>query len=162
MNYETSYGKTKKLPKKLLDSMSLKKLKKLAQKYKISCYKKGTKVCVKKSTLLKRLKKNRSINKILKTASNMKSHKAKKTSFGKLLPKLSTPLELKTGQTYKYQKEHYEKIPKGFLSHNFQGPGTYKSPGVPVFPYNFDYKISSLKPGAPPYKNINKFGKYFH
>ena len=161
MNYETSYGKTKKLPKKLLDSMSLKKLKKLAKKYKISCYKEGTRVCVKKSTLLKRLKKSRSINKILKTAHSMKSHKVK-NSFGKLLPKLSTPLELKTGQTYRYQLDHYKKIPKEFLSHNFQGRGTYKSSGVRVPPHNFNYKISSLKPGAPPYTNINKFGQYFH
>ena len=66
----------KKLEKKMLDSLSLEKLKKIAKKHKVSCYKKGTRVCVKKSTLLKRLKKSRSINKILMSASRMKkSHK---------------------------------------------------------------------------------------
>lgn len=66
----------KKLEKKILDSLSLEKLKKIAKKHKVSCYKKGTRVCVKKSTLLKRLKKSRSINKILMSASRMKkSHK---------------------------------------------------------------------------------------
>ena len=71
---------SKKLSKKMLDSLSLKKLKALAKKYKVSCYKKGTKVCVKKSTLLVRLKKSRSVNKILKSASLMKKSKRRSAS----------------------------------------------------------------------------------
>ena len=70
----------RKLTKKMLDSLSLVKLKKLAKKYKVSCYKKGTKVCVKKSTLLKRLKSSRSINKILLSASKMRKEKKHKRS----------------------------------------------------------------------------------
>ena len=70
----------RKLTKKMLDSLSLVKLKKLAKKYKVSCYKKGTKVCVKKSTLLKRLKSSRSINKILLSASKMRKEKKHKKS----------------------------------------------------------------------------------
>ena len=70
----------RKATKKMLDSLSLEKLKKLAKKYKVSCYKKGTKVCVKKSTLLKRLKSSRSINKILLSASKMRKEKKHKRS----------------------------------------------------------------------------------
>lgn len=70
----------RKLTKKMLDSLSLEKLKKLAKKYKVSCYKKGTKVCVKKSTLLKRLKSSRSINKILLSASKMRKEKKHRRS----------------------------------------------------------------------------------
>ena len=70
----------RKVTKKMLDSLSLEKLKKLAKKYKVSCYKKGTKVCVKKSTLLKRLKSSRSINKILLSASKMRKEKKHRRS----------------------------------------------------------------------------------
>ena len=70
----------RKLTKKMLDSLSLEKLKKLAKKYKVSCYKKGTKVCVKKSTLLKRLKSSRSINKILLSVSKMRKEKKHRKS----------------------------------------------------------------------------------
>lgn len=70
----------RKATKKMLDSLSLEKLKKLAKKYKVSCYKKGTKVCVKKSTLLKRLKSSRSINKILLSASKMRKEKKHRKS----------------------------------------------------------------------------------
>lgn len=70
----------RKATKKMLDSLSLEKLKKLAKKYKVSCYKKGTKVCVKKSTLLKRLKSSRSINKILLSASKMRNEKKHRKS----------------------------------------------------------------------------------
>lgn len=88
MDYILGFGKakkskstsSKKLSKKMLDSLSLKKLKALAKKYKVSCYKKGTKVCVKKSTLLVRLKKSRSVNKILKSASSMKKSKRRSAS----------------------------------------------------------------------------------
>ena len=46
MDYDLAFGKTHtkkrktKLNKKMLDSMSLKKLKTLAKKHKVSCYKK--------------------------------------------------------------------------------------------------------------------------
>jgi len=70
----------RKATKKMLDSLSLEKLKKLAKKYKVSCYKKGTKVCVKKTTLLKRLKSSRSINKILLSASKMRKEKKHRKS----------------------------------------------------------------------------------
>lgn len=88
MDYILGFGKakkskstaSKKLSKKMLDSLSLKKLKALAKKYKVSYYKKGTKVYVKKSTLLVRLKKSRSVNKILKSASSMKKSKRRSAS----------------------------------------------------------------------------------
>lgn len=163
--------------------MSLKKLKTLAKKYKISCFKKGTKVCVKKSTLLKRLKKSRSINKILKSATKMKSKTSKKTSkFGNKheippnFPALYTPLELALGQTYGEQLRHYKAIPSSLISANFQGPAS-RSNGFPKGkknePYNFKYNSGLLGPSLPPYEAIgdpnrlkyshkNNFGRYFH
>ena len=170
------------LTKKSLDSLSLEKLKKLAKKYKISCYKKGTKVCVKKSTLLKRLKKSRSINKILESAKMMKSRKSSKTSpkrtkktrFGYVLqrntPNFSTPLELTLGQTYDHQRNHFESIPTSRLSQNLQGPGAASSRNrMQLESRDFTYPVGSLcSSSLPPYdhinrfKNSNKFGQYFH
>ena len=195
MNYDFAFGKAHakktKLNKNMLDTMSLKKLKTLAKKYKVSCYKKGTKVCVKKSTLLKRLKKSRSINKILETASKMKKTKATKkpkthhkkvhkSKFGNVnqlpanYPNFHTPLELSIGQTYEQQKRHYNSIPSTLISGNFQGPANRATgfPGKGSKPYNFNFTQGSLgRSSLPPYlnindprfsKNSNKFGRYFH
>jgi len=146
MDYDLAFGKAHakkkntKLNKKMLDSMSLKNLKTLAKKHKVSCYKKGTKVCVKKSTLLKRLKKSRSVNKILQSASKMKktnTHHRKVTKVRKSLygqknqlpanvPNFQTPLELSLGQTYGEQLRHYKSIPSTLISANFQGLGGNK------------------------------------
>lgn len=171
---------SKKLHKKMLDSMSLSKLQKLSKKYKVSCFKKGTKVHVKKSTLLNRLKKNRSINKILESASRMK--KAKRTSKSKFgsdtyvlksnVPNFSTPLELSLGQTYDYQKRHYKSIPKTLISYNLQGTGaTNAKTKMQIASKNFKYTRGSLGPSLGPYENINdpkhplnkntRFGQYF-
>lgn len=183
MDYDLAFGKahTKKrktkLNKKMLDSMSLKKLKTIAKKYKVSCYKKGTKVCVKKSTLLKRLKKSRSINKILESASKMKkgkttkktkTHRKKvtkvhKSRFGmknqlpENYPNFQTPLELSLGQTYDEQLRHYKSIPSTLISANFQGPASHATGfnGIGRKPYNFKYTQGLLGPSLPPYKNIN-------
>jgi hypothetical protein len=190
MNYDLEYGKvhrkkTKtKLSKKMLDSMSLKKLKTIAKKYKISCYKKGTKECVKKSTLLKRIKKSRSINKILESASKMKkvkNHKKKVHKFGinnqlpANFPNFHTPLELSLGQTYQEQLRHYNNIPSSLISANFQGPAN-RSNGISYNkgdkPYNFRFTKGSMgRSSLPSYYNINdtdwsrnypnKFGRYF-
>ena len=142
MNYDLEFGKSHtKRKKKILDSMSLVKLKSLAKKYKISCYKKGTKTCVKKSTLLKRLKQNRSINKILESAEKMKKTKKRKSKFGNGL------LESKTGKTYSKLSEHYDSIPNTLISKNFPQP--------------LKYTRGSLgKSSLPPY--YNNFGQYFH
>ena len=198
MDYDLAFGKvhTKKrktkLSKKMLDSMSLKKLKTIAKKYKVSCYKKGTNVCVKKSTLLKRLKKSRSINKILESASKMKNAKTtkktkthnkkvtkvRKSRFGMKnqlhanYPNFQTPLELSLGQTYPEQLRHYKSIPSTLISANFQGPASHAN-GIPnkknpklSTPYNFKFTQGSLgRSSLPLYQNINdhnKFGRYFH
>ena len=182
MDYNFAFGKghakkrKTKLNKKMLDSMSFKKLKTIAKKHKVSCYKKGTKVCVKKSTLLKRLKKSRSINKILESASKMKKTKtAKKTKtkthkkkihklrYGKNnqippnYPRFSTPMELAVGQTYDEQLRHYRSIPSSLISANFQGPASRATgfPGLGSKPINFKYKQGSFGPSTPPYLNIN-------
>ena len=183
MEYNLAYGKVhakkrkQKLSKKMLDSMSLKKLKVLAKKYKVSCFKKGTKVCVKKSTLLKRLKKSRSINKILESASKMKKVKStkrkvtkvKKDRFGFVkdnYPNFSKPLDLSLGKTYGEQLRHYKNIPSTLISGNFQGPAnraTGISKGKGNKPVNFNYTQGSLgRSSLPYYYNINKFGQYFH
>ena len=166
--------------------MSLKKLKVLAKKHKVSCFKKGTKICVKKSTLLKRLKKSRSINKILQSASKMKKVKStkrkvkkvtKKSRFGFVrgnTPNFSTPLDLSLGQTYGQQLRHYESIPSSLISQNFQGPAN-RAIGISQRkgdkPINFNYTQGLLGPSLPSYYNINnplwsktypnKFGQYF-
>ena len=181
MDYDLAFGKAharkRKLNKKMLDSMSLKKLKTLAKKHKVSYYKKATKVCVKKSTLLKRLKKSRSINKILESASKMKrgkttkSHrkrvtKVRKSRFGQKnqlqanYPSFNTPSELSSGQTYPKQLRHYYSIPSTLI---FQD--TAKN--------NFKFTQGSLgRSSLPSFLNINdprwsktnshKFGRYFH
>ena len=190
MDYDLAFGKAHakkrkiKLNKKMLDSMSLKKLKTIAKKHKVSCYKKGTKVCVKKSTLLKRLKKSRSINKILESASKMKKKtkthrkkvtKVRKSRFGMKnqlpinYPKFQTPLELSLGQTYPEQIRHYKSIPSTLISANLQGPAN-RANGIHQFkmnkPYNFKFTQGSLgRSSLPPFLNINdsnKFGRYFH
>lgn len=192
MDYDLEFGrahiKKRKISKKMLDSISLKKLKTLAKKYKISCYKKGTRVCVKKSTLLKRLKKSRSINKILESASKIKNkRRTKKTSkkknhksrFGlhkipENYPRLSTPLELSSGKTYSQQLRHYKNIPSTLISKNFQGPACHSNgfSQKGTKPYNFKYTQGSLgRSSLYPYLNINdpnwsknnthKFGRYF-
>ena len=66
---------SKKLSKKMLNSCPLKCLRKLALRYKVSIYKKGTKTMLKKKSLITKLKKSRSINKILKSAYRMKQSK---------------------------------------------------------------------------------------
>ena len=181
MEYNFKYSKLhvkkrkQKLNKKILDSMSLKKLKVLAKKYKVSCFKKGTKVCVKKSTLLKRLKKNRSINKILESASKMKKVKSKKRKITKKsrfgftksnYPKFTTPLELSLGKSYNLQKSDYEKIPNSLIANNFQGPAnraTGISPGKGNDPINFNYTPGVLgRSSLSHYSSANKFGQYFH
>lgn len=191
MDYDFAFGKAHakkrktKLNKKMLDSMSLKKLKTIAKKHKVSCYKKGTKVCVKKSTLLKRLKKSRSINKILESASKMKKGKTtkktkthhkkvtnvtkvRKSRFGmknqlpKNFPRFSKPLELSLGQTYPEQLRHYESIPSTLISGNFQGPANHAN-GIPNLknpklstPYNFKFTPGSLgRSSLPSFLNIN-------
>ena len=144
------------LKKKILDSMSLKKLKILAKKYKISCFKKGTKICVKKSTLLKRLKENRSIKKILESAVKIKNVKKKsKYNFGlhdktpTTVPQLNNPLELQTGKTYNQLLTHYKNIPTTLISTNF-------SPQI-------NYARGSMgKSSLPQPQYSNKFGRYFH
>ena len=188
MDYNFAFGKghakkrKTKLNKKMLDSMSFKKLKTIAKKHKVSCYKKGTKVCVKKSTLLKRLKKSRSINKILESASKMKkskTHHKKKTRFGNNqipanFPRFSTPLELSLGQTYGQQLRHYKSIPSTLISGNFQGPANHATgfKGKGSKPHNFKYTQGLLgRSSLPSYLNINnpaylktyphKFGRYF-
>lgn len=195
MNYDLAFGKAHakkrktKLSKKMLDSMTLKKLKTLAKKHKVSCYKKGTKVCVKKTTLLKRLKKSRSINKILESASKMKKGKTTKktkTHYKKVKsrfgnngipqnhPIFYTPLELSSGKTYGEQLRHYKKIPSTLISANFQGPANYATglSGKGSKPYNFNFNQGSLgRSSLPPYYNVsdpkwakyhpNKFGRYF-
>jgi hypothetical protein len=113
----------RKLTKKMLDSLSLEKLKKLAKKYKVSCYKKGTKVCVKKSTLLNRLKKSRSIKKILVTVSKMKKNKKPKS------PKRTTRRRLHFGACGDDEEDESE-----FGRHNSRY-GNVKTilPNVPKF-----------------------------
>ena len=159
--------KSSKLTKKMLDTLSLKKLQKLAKKYKVSVHKKSSTEMVKKSTLLKRLKSSRSVKKILESAHRMKTH----TKFGNVpagVPSLYTPLELKLGQTYEGQRRHYQSIPKSLLSYNFQGNGTSKRPGVQTAPKNFKYNLRAFSSNSlPPYLNVsdpnyNKFGRYFH
>jgi len=143
-----SSPKRKKLSKKMLDSVSLKKLQKLAKKHKISIYRKNSRTPLKKKSLLTKMKKSRSINKILMSVSKMK----KRTRFGSPMantPRFDTPLELQLGQTYEHQREHYMNTPTSFLSHNM--------------PPNFKYSVGSLgNSSLPPYKNINEFGSYFH
>ena len=175
---------TKKLSKKMLDSLSLEKLKKLAKRYKVSCYKKGTRVCVKKSTLLKRLKKSRSVNKILLSALKMKRGKKQRRSpkrspkrrsrYGNMktipqnYPNLSTPMTLSSGMTYKGMLDHYNKIPSTLLTYNMQSNGGYTAPGKSVYsrPRDFRYNPRLLGTSSmPQYTNIskppNKFGQYF-
>jgi len=93
-----------KLKKKMLDTMSLKKLRLLALKYKVSISKKNSEALIKKSTLLNRLKKHRSIKKILESANKMK-----RTKFGQTMgyPPLNTPTELATGMPYSDLKKRY-------------------------------------------------------
>ena len=170
---------------KMLDTLSLEKLKKLAKKYKVSCYKKGTKVCVKKSTLLKRLKKSRSLNKILLSASKMRKEKkhrrspkrSRRSRFGMKTippnyPNLSTPMTLSSGMTYTGMLDHYKKIPSTLLSYNMQSNGGYLAPGKSVYRneippvQDFRYKARLLGTSSmPPYENISKhnskFGQYF-
>ena len=184
MDYDYTFGKSHakkrktKLNKKMLDSMSLKKLKTIAKKHKVSCYKKGTKVCVKKSTLLKRLKKSRSINKILESASKMKKGKTtrktkthrkkvtkvRKSRFGMKhqihanYPNFQTPLELSLGQTYQEQLRHYKSIPSTLISANFQGPANYATgfSGKGSKPHNFNFTQGSLgRSSLPSFLNIN-------
>lgn len=192
MDYELAFGRrrkvrktSKKVSKKILDSLTLKKLKVLAKKNKVSCYKKGTKVCVKKSTLLKRLKKSRSINKILKSALSIKKSKSSKRKSSKRArrtspkrrrgrfgmnpiahntPNFSTPLELALGQTYEYQKRHYKSIPTSFISQNFQGTGvgSFKN-RMQLDSKNFKYTQGSLgRSSLPSYNNINSHNNPAH
>lgn len=168
------------MSKNMLDKMSLKRLQKLAKKHKVSVHKKGTKVLVKKSTLLKRLKSNRSIKKILESASRMKKSSSPKRAiksahFGNTMLKANTPnfyapLELSLGQTYDAQRRHYLKIPTTLISQNFQGPGVSSAPGKNVAPKNFHFTRGSLgRSSLPPFYQVsdpkhpnNRFGRYFH
>ena len=127
MDYELNFGKRrrrrspKKLSKKQLDTLTVKKLRTLARKYKVSIYKKRSKSFVKKSTLLSRLKKSRSINKILRSLkkSSYRSRFGNTNVLGPGQPSLKTPIELVTGRTYKNLEDHYRKLPLSFLSGNF-------------------------------------------
>lgn len=183
MDYNFSFGKahTKrkhKLSKKMLDSMSLKKLKVLAKKHKVSCFKKGTRVCVKKSTLLKRLKKSRSINKILVAAKKMKKGKSRKSPrrspkrkvrrnrfglpVGPNQPALLYPLEKSVGQTYNYQNKHYLNTPSSLISYNFPKNFAYKqgSLGRSSLPLYYDYMSPPMSSHGTK-KPQHKFGQYF-
>ena len=140
--------KTMKLTKKSLDSLSLKKLQKLAVKYKISIFKKGAKKTkqnlLKKSTLLTKMKKSRSINKILLSAHKMKY--SKKTKFGQDATYRSTVM------TPAQQKAHYLKTPKSLLSYNFVDgvylpQRAYGTSSLPLMNYSSNRR--------------NKFGQYF-
>ena len=138
--------KTMKLTKKSLDSLSLKKLQKLAVKYKVSIFKKSAKKTkqnlLKKSTLLTKMKKSRSINKILLSAHKMKY--SKRTRFGQDATYRSTVM------TPAQREAHYMKIPKSFLE--FNNVGNIRIP-------NLAYGTSSLP--AMNYGRRNRFGQYF-
>lgn len=189
MDYVLEFGKkrkvqtNKKLSKKLLNTCTLKCLQKVAKKYKISIYKKGTKKPLKKTSLITKLKKSKSINKILKTAYNMKhkkmpkrrsSPKRKSSKFGKSnpqpgTPSLTGPIELFNGMTYDGYKQHYLNTPPGFIAYNLQGPLS-AAPNVKGAskPSNFYYNqrllgLNSLPPYGPTNESIKKtkFGQYF-
>jgi hypothetical protein len=187
MEYNLEFGKKKrkqtprvknpkKPTKKMLDTLTLKKLKSIATKYKISCYKKGTKKCVKKSTLLNRIKKSKSINKILKSVYKMKTSKSstklrmmssKSTRFGiKHLqpntPILRTQSELSLGQTNEYQRNRYNKTPLSFLTYNFQGTGMGSTKNrMQLSSKNYPTMVDSFgRSSLQPYRN--SFGQYFH
>ena len=131
------------LNKKMLDKMSLKKLKVLSKKFNISITKKNSNELVKKSTLLNRLKKHRSIKRILESASKMKRSKfGENTWVGQ--PPLNTPIELATGTPYSVLQKRYLNTPISLLSHNI--------PTNKLYP-----------PGATlPSMQVSKFGQYFH
>jgi len=106
---------SRKLKKTMLDTMSLKKLRLLALKYKVSISKKNSEVLIKKSTLLNRLKKHRSIKKILESANKMK-----RTKFGKTMgyPTLNTQTELTTGMPYSHLQKKYLNTPLSLTGGN--------------------------------------------
>lgn len=143
--------KTMKLTKKSLDSLSLKKLQKLAVKYKVSIFKKGAKKTkqnlLKKSTLLTKIKKSRSINKILLCAHKMKYSK-KSSRFGQTGQQ--DLIYRSTTMTPAQREAHYMKIPKSFLSFNH-----VDNIRIP----NLAYGTSSLP--AMNYGKRNRFGQYF-
>ena len=142
--------KTIKLTKKSLDSLSLKKLQKLAVKHRVSIFKKGTKktkkTLLKKSTLLTKMKKSRSINKILLSAHKMKYSK-KSSKFGQIKQDATYR---STVMTPTQQKAHYMKTPKSLLSYNFVD-GVYLPQRA--------FSTSSLSPMN--YGRKYKFGQYF-
>ena len=144
--------KTMKLTKKSLDSLSLKKLQKLAVKHKVSIFKKGAKKTkqnlLKKSTLLTKMKKSRSINKILLSAHKMKYSK-KSSRFGQT--EHNNLINRSITQTASEREDHYMKIPKSFLTYNYVD--NIKIP-------NRAYGTSSL-PVMNYGRRRNRFGQYF-
>jgi hypothetical protein len=76
----------------------------------------------------------------------------RRSRFGNIkagVPKFATPLTLQLGQTYDNQRKHYLNTSTSFISSNF--------------PKDFNWTTDSMgKSSLPPYKNINKFGQYFH
>lgn len=158
-----------KLYKSKLNQLSLLKLRKLAKKYKISCCRKGSKVLVKKSTLINRMLKSKHSKKILKDA-HKKSKKVNKHKFGQpvnpslsLLPYNNAPEYIKagvpplqswsditSGNTQAARNAHYKKIPTSFLTFNKVG--------------NQKYSIGGMRPSLAPYGHpvSNNFGQYFH
>lgn len=143
--------KTMKLTKKSLDSLSLKKLQKLAVKHKVSIFKKGAKKTkqnlLKKSTLLTKMKKSRSINKILLSAHKMKY--SKKTRFGQT--EHNNFINRSITQSDSEREDHYLKTPKSLLSYNY-----VDNIRIP----NIAYGTSSL-PVMNYGRRINRFGQYF-
>ncbi len=126
--------KSKKLSKSDLNKLTLVDLKKLAKKHKVSCYKKGTKKCVKKSTL---------INRLLKIKKSNKSNK-----FGPGLPPLKSWSDITAGSTPAARKQHWDQISTTFKHSNFPG--------------NIKLSKGSLRPSQPPYGVVSHFGQYFH
>ena len=138
--------KTIKLTKKSLDSLSLKKLQKLAVKHRVSIFKKGAKKTkknhLKKSTLLTKMKKSRSINKILLSAHKMKYSK-KSSKFGQVKQDATYR---STAQTPGQREAHYMKIPTSLLSYNSVGnvnypPRAFTTSSLPSMNYGRKYKF---------------------
>lgn len=146
--------KEKKMQKKDLDKLSLKKLQKLAKKHKVSVHKKGSTVLVKKSTLLNRLKKSRSIKKILESAKKIKSRFGE--TFFPGVPKLDSLAEMTTGQTAAYQNKRYARLPTQFIA--FNNKPDAKS--LKLYPRAFGMSSTDI-PTSVSHPALVKFGKKY-
>ena len=170
---KSTKNKTSKLSEKevklLLNKLSFSRLKKIANKFNISCCRKGSKVLVKKSTLVRRMLKSKDLNKIVKLANT----KSRKTKFGKhhelpsntslsLLPYNNPPEYSRPGRpvlnswsdvtlanTQAARNRQYKNIPPTFVSFD----------RVP----NIKIAQGGLLPSMAPYGHVkNGFGQYFH